>query len=106
MKNKSFNYTLLILFIMFLALYFSSNFGLIDYQSRRKKELTEAQIKQFEEDIKNNVNVDIKEYIDTNDEEYDNNLSKTTLKISNTIGETIKGTLDFFFKKLEKAMNN
>ena len=104
--NKYFKYTLIILFLLFIGLYFSANAGLIDYQAKYKKELTDKEIKQFEEDIKNNVNVDIKKYIDTNDEEYDNNLSKTTLKISNTIGKTIKGTLDFFFDKMEKAMND
>ena len=104
MKNKKFLYCLLILFLLFLALYYSSNAGIIDYESKRKNTLTEEQIKKFEEDIKNNVNIDIKEYIDTNDEKYENALSKATLKISNTIGNTVKSALDFFFESFENAM--
>ena len=106
MKNKSFLYILLFLFIVFIALYFSSNAGLIDYQSRYKKNMTEEKIKQFEEDVKNNVSIDVKEYIDTKGNEYNNNLSKTTLKVSNTIGNTVKKALDFLFSKFEHAMND
>lgn len=106
MKNKPFLYSLLVLFLIFLALYYSSNAGIIDYQSKYKKELTEEQIKKFEEDVKNNVNIDIKDYIVKTEEEYNNNLSKITLKISNTIGEKVKDTLDFLFSNFEKAMKD
>lgn len=105
MNSKIFKYVLLILFLMFIGLYFSSNAGLIDYQAKYKKTLTEEQIRQFEEDLKNDVNVDIKDYINTNNKEYSNTVSKTTLKISNMIGKTVKGTLDFMLKQLEKSMS-
>ena len=39
------------------------------------------------------------------EDKYDNNISKTTLKLSNTIGETVEGILNFVFGKLENAMN-
>ena len=106
MTGKHFRYILLILFISFLALYISSNAGLIDYQAKHKKDLTEQQIKQFESDIKNDVNIDIKKYIDSDEEKYDNMLSKATLKVSNTIGYGVKNVIDFFFNKVEKAMND
>ena len=106
MNNKGFKYIFIILFLMFLGLYISSNAGLIDYQAKYKKNLTESQIKQFEADLKNDVNVDIKDYINNNSKEYSNPVSRTTLKISNTIGNVVKGTLDFIFKQIEKSMGN
>lgn len=105
MKHNFVRIMSLTVFLIFLALYYSSNAGLIDYQARNKMTLTEEQIKLFEEDVKNNVQIDLKKYVEDKEEEYDNNISKTTLKLSNTIGETIQGALDFLFGRLEDAMN-
>lgn len=105
MKNNFFRIMTLTVFLIFLALYYSSNAGLIDYQAKNKTSLTEEQIKMFEEDVKNNVQIDLKKYIDNKEDRYDNNISKTTLKLSNTIGETVENILNFMFGKLESAMN-
>ncbi len=105
MKNNFFRIMALTVFLIFLALYYSSNAGLIDYQAKNKTSLTEEQIKMFEEDVKNNAQIDLKKYIDNKEDKYDNNISKTTLKLSNTIGETVEGILNFVFGKLENAMN-
>ena len=106
MNNKWFKYSLLILFLLFLGLYFSSNAGLIDYQAKYKKSLTEKEIEKFEEDLNNGISIDIKDYVNTNNKNYSNSISKATLKISNTLGHVIKGALDFMFKQIEKGMNN
>lgn len=106
MENNFFRIMFFTIFLIFIALYYSSNSGLIDYQARNKTVLTEEQIKMFEEDVKNNVQIDLKKYIEDKEEKYDNNISKTTLKLSNTIGETIQSGLDFLFGKLESVMNN
>lgn len=105
MKNNFLRIMTLTVFLIFLALYYSSNAGLIDYQAKNKTVLTEEQIKMFEEDVKNNVQIDLKKYVENKEEKYDNNISKTTLKLSNTIGETIEGVLNFVFGKLENVMN-
>lgn len=105
MKDNFFKYGILAIFLVFIALYYSSSSGLIDYQARNKMKLTEEQIKMFEEDVKNNVHIDIKKYIEDNEEKYDNNISKTTLKLSNKIGEVIQGTIDFLFGKMEEVIN-
>ena len=105
MKNNIFKTTIILLFLLFLALYYSANTGLIDYQSKNKMELTEEQIKKFESDIKNNKEIDLEDYITDYEKGYDNNVSKTTMNISKTIGETIQGALDFLFKNIDKAVN-
>lgn len=106
MKNNFIRIMSLTVFLLFLALYYSSNAGLIDYQSKNKTALTEEQIKMFEEDVKNNVEIDLKKYIEDTEEKYDNKISKTTLKLSNKIGETVQNTLNFLFGKLESVMRS
>ena len=103
--NKYLKYTFIILFLLFIGLYLSANAGLIDYQAKYKNKLTEKEIKRFEEDIKNNKDVSIEKYIDTNDKKYDNNVSKATLKVSNFLGEVVKNTLNFFFDNMEKTLD-
>ena len=100
--NKFLKYTLIVLFLLFLGLYFSSNAG---YQAKYKKNLTEQEIRNFEEDLNNGVNIDIKEYTNANNKNFSNPVSRTTLKISNTIGDLVKCTLDFMFKQIEKNMS-
>lgn len=106
MKDNFIRIMLITVFLIFIGLYYSSNAGIIDYQSKNKTVLTEEQIKQFEEDVKNNVQIDLKKYVDNKEAKYDNNISKTALKVSNVIGETVQNALNFVFGKLEKVMNN
>ena len=97
MKNNFLRIMSLTVFLIFLALYYSSNAGIIDYQARNRTALTEEQIKMFEDDVKNNVEIDIKKYLDDKEEKYDNNVS--------AIGECVAKALDFMFGKLDKVMN-
>ncbi len=105
MKNNIFRIIALTLVFLFVGLYFASNSGYIDYQARNKKILTENQIKQFEEDVRQNKPIDIKNYITDKEESYDNNISKMSLKLSNAIGKTFEKTLNYVFGKLESVMN-
>lgn len=106
MNNKWFKIILLILFLMFLGLYISANAGLIDYQAKYKNMMTEKEIKQFEEDLKNNINIDIKDYVKRNNKNYSNNVSKTTYKISKNIGNIVKNMLNIIFSGVDKAINS
>lgn len=103
--NNFFKGTILTLFIVFVGLYYLSNAGVIDYKAKNKTILTEEQIRAFEEDVKNNVEIDIKKYIDNKEEQYNNGISKTTLKVSNSIGEAVSSILNFVFSKMEDVMN-
>ena len=104
-KNNFFRIVFLTLVFLYIGLYFASNAGYIDYQSRNKTILTEEQIKKFENDVKENKPIDIENYITDKEEEYDNNISKLSLKVSHTIGETFENILNYVFGKLENVMN-
>ena len=104
-RNNLIRIISLTLVFLFVGLYFASNAGYIDYQSRNKTVLTEEQIKKFENDVKENKAIDIENYITDKSAEYDNSISNLSLKISNTIGETFEQVLNYIFGKLENAMN-
>ena len=106
MENQIFRIIFLTLVFLFIGLYTASSAGYIDYQARNKTILTEQQIKQFEEDVKNNKPIDISNYLVDKDETYHNNLSKVSMSISKTIGNVFQETLDYLFGRLESVMNN
>lgn len=97
---------LLTLFLLFLGLFISTNTGIIDYNARTKNKITEEKIKEFEKDVEENKEIDIKKYISKDNEINNNNISKGTLKVSNTIGKTINKIINFMFNKLNDLMNN
>ncbi len=97
MKNKIIKYVLLSVVFIFLILYF---FGgrIYDYKLTEKKVLTEEQIKKFEEDVKNGIEIDINDYI-IKDKDYSNSITKINGEISNII--------ELGFKKVfEQILNN
>lgn len=99
MNHKVFNMLLLILFLVFITIYFSSRSNLIDYQAKNRKELTNDEIKEFESDLKNNQTIDIKKY--NKNPNYENSLSRASLSLSKGISNSINGILNFMFKKLQ-----
>ena len=103
MNHKRFNRIMLVLFISFLVIYCSANVGLIDYQARNKRNLTEKEIAKFEEDVEKGIPIDLSSYSKDNNR-YDNTLSKITLDLSKTIGNTAKSILDLMFKHIEESM--
>ena len=100
--KKLFRYITSILFATFMALYLSQSAGYIEYENRKKVELTEKQIEKFEKDVKEGNPVDIDKYLKTNNKNYQNNLSKFGLKISEFTGDKIKRVVEKSFKILSK----
>ena len=94
------------LLFLFLGLYVASRNGYVDYQARNQMILTEEQIKKFEDDVKNQRPIDIENYVIREEELYDNQLSRTSLKLSNTIGRTVQNILNFVFGKLEGMLED
>ena len=102
--NKIFKYFILMSFVTFTALYISQASGYYEYKNRKKVTLTNEQIKQFEKDINNGKNIDIKKYIEINNKNYQNGISKFGLSISSTSEKVIQKMITETFKILSKAM--
>ncbi len=98
--NKIARNILIILFILFIALYISQSTGYYDYETYKKTALTKEQIKKFEEDVKNGKNVSVKDYLDDTSRDYSNKLSDTGLKVSKKIERYSKKAIETVFGAL------
>ena len=98
--NKLFRYTILVSFVTFFALYLSQSTGYFEYRNSKKVALTNKQIEKFEQDVKEGKTVDIENYIETNNQNYQNAISKTGLTISNLTEKAIRKLIDGSFKVL------
>ena len=88
-ENKIFKYIILISFITFFALYLSQSTGYFEYKNSKKVALTNEQIKEFEKDVNEGKNIDITKYIEINNKDYQNNLSKMGLHVSNILEKSV-----------------
>lgn len=105
MKSSGiFRIIILIFFILFVGLYLVGNSGYYDYDVTFKTRLTEEQIREFEEDVKNGEVIDVNSYNELNEKNYDNKVSKTALSISKKISITFDKALNYLFNKLNDVM--
>lgn len=100
--TKIFKYLLFTSFITFFALYISASAGYFEYKNSRKVALTNNQIKEFEKDINSGKNIDIKKYIETNNKNYQNNISNAGLTLSKTTQKCVQIIIEESFKFLSK----
>ena len=102
--KKTFRTFISVCFITFMALFLSQNTGYIEYQNRKQVNLTNKQIKEFEKDVARGKNINLKDYLQTNNYNYQNKLSKIGLEISNFTGKGIRKTVEKSFKILSKLV--
>lgn len=100
--NKIFGWFLFILFITFVTLYISQATGYYEYEQARKTAFTKEQIEQFEKDVKDGKEIDINKYLDNTNKNYQSNLSKLTLNISEGISKYTKLGIEKVFGQIAK----
>ena len=82
-SEKVFRFIMIFLFVIFLTIYISYGSGYYEYELHKKVELTNEQILKFENDIKNNVDIDLNEYLNNKHNDYSNSFSKISNKFYN-----------------------
>ncbi len=102
--KKSFKIFLYITIILFFILYFSYKNGYYINQNTEKMILTEEKINEYENDLKNGVDVSKKDYLTIKDS-YDNNLTRLSLKISKKIENGFDKIIKFVFTKIGNTIN-
>ena len=90
--------------IAYLFLYFSYKNGYYVKRNEETSILTEEKIKEYEEDLKNGVDVSNKNYVVVRDS-YDNAYSRLLLKVSNKIEKGFDNTIKFIFKRISNTIN-
>lgn len=98
-------YIFFTLFITYVALYFSSATGYYDYEQHKKVSLTKEKIKQFESDVENGKNLDISNYLEATNKDYQNNTSQFGYNISNKIGKIATTGIEKTFSFLSKIFD-
>ena len=93
------------IFIVFIFFYVICKSGYYEYNLQSKKNMTEEEIKRFEEDVKSGKEVDVKNYLNDISTDYSNNLTKTTSTISLNLNryliKTINNTMNIFSKLIK-----
>ncbi len=89
-RYKVFRWLFLFFFVIFLTLYFSGVTGYYEYQNYQKMTMTEEQIKQFEQDVKDGKEVDVKDYLKNQTKDYQNGFTKVGVKVSTGISKVVK----------------
>lgn len=104
--TKIFKIILIILALTFITLYFSQITGYYEYELHKQVSFTEEQIKQFEQDVKDGKNIDIEDYLKDYNKNYQNNVSKAGLYISEKMGTYVRGGLKHAFSILNRLLEN
>lgn len=104
MKKKVssiFKFTILTLLFLFITIYLSDRNGYYAYSNYKKSILTEDAIDRFEKDVATGKAIDVENYIEK-EKDYSNNISKTSLEISDKVGYYIRKGIVNFFDKVTK----
>ena len=102
LRTKVFRSTVVILFAIFLTMFVSNKYGYYEYKKQEQVTLTAEQIKQFEEDVKNGKNIDLENYLEKTNKNYQTKFSQLGLNISNSIANTIEKGVNNFFGYISK----
>jgi len=85
---------------IFLASYLIASTGYYEYTMQQRTILTNEKIKEFEEDIKNNENIDIKDYLEEENIDYSNKITNLVYNISDSSNKLARKAIKYLFKKL------
>ena len=87
-----------------MCAYFIEMGGYYEYHLAERKNLTEEQIKLFEEDVKNGKDVRIENYLKDTQIDYSNNLTKKTSEYSLKLNDYLRDVIGSVFHVFEKLV--
>lgn len=99
--ENTFKIIFIFLFVIFLTMYISVGSNYYEYELHKKVMLTNEDIKRFEDDVKNNKEVDIDDYISSR-VDYSNSFSKASTKVSKETKKYIKQGIEGIFNIFSK----
>ena len=105
-KNSFFKFIFIVVFIVFVIAYVIGVSGYYEYDLANKKVLTEERIKEFEKDVENNENIDIKDYVVDTHRDYTNKFTKSVTGVSITLNKYLKKTIEKAFNLVSKMVKD
>lgn len=103
-KKTIIKLVLITVFLSFLITYVIGMSGYYEYELSNKRIMTEEQMKQFEEDVKNNENIDLGDYVVSTHTDYTNKFTKGVTNASLTINKYLKKSIESVFKIMSKMV--
>lgn len=101
-KKGPLYYTFMLLVIVFIALYIALESGYYENKVSKKVAITESAITEFENDVKEGNEIDIKEYLQDDYIDYSSEASRMGVKVSGKIESFMTSGIEKFFKLLGK----
>lgn len=99
-KSNIFSKIMIILFILFLICYILSISGYYENKMHLKTTFTEEKMNEFENDVKNGVEIDLNTYIDTAEKNYSNKFTRISDNLGNMscniFEKGLSGLIDIF----------
>lgn len=100
MDKKITKLIIIVTLVIFISSYIISESGYYEYTMQQRTVITNEKIKEFEEDIKNNENIDLKEYLDKEQNDYSNKFTTLVYNISDNSNKLARKAIKYLFKKL------
>lgn len=91
---------ILTIIIIFIVSYLVASTGYYEYQIQERTILTNEKIKKFEQDIKDNKDIDIEEYFISEEIDYSNKFTNLVYNISDESTKVTRKIIKKIFKKL------
>ena len=105
-KNSFFKFIFIVVFIVFVIAYVIGVSGYYEYDLANKKVLTEEKIKEFEKDVENNENIDLKDYAVDTHRDYTNKFTKSVTYVSLGLNKYLKKTIEKAFNLVSKMVED
>ncbi len=105
-KHKLLSFILIVILIIYISSYYVSNSGYYEYHMQERTILTNEMIKEFEDDVKNNRSIDVKDYLSYEDETYNNVLTDIVYNLSMKGVNLSRKCIKAIFKKLNRLIQD
>ena len=105
MEKKKHNYfwwILFILFTIFMSFFLAYDSNYYESSISKKSRITQEKIREFEQDVKDNKEIDIKNYVEEDNINYSSAMSNVGAKLSSSIDDFMQNGLSNFFDVLGK----
>ncbi len=107
MKSKKLiKFIIISIIFIFAVVLVAEETGYYESKIAKTKTLTEEQIKQFEEDIKNGKDIDVKDYLKESNIDYSNKLTKNVYKTSLELEKVFDKIIKVIFKGISKTVTD
>ena len=105
-KNKLLHFVMTVIFLAYVVSYYIANSSYYEYQLQERTILTNEKIKEFEEDVKNNQDIDVKDYLVDEQVDYSNRISNLVYNFSEGANSVVRKCLKALFKKLSYLVSD